>query len=553
MKNLKITLSTLLILSGITLWSQVAINLDESNPDPSAMLDVKSTTKGFLMPRMTTAQRLAISSPAIGLSVYDIDLDSYSSYNGSQWTMLGSGFDTDWTVDGINMYSGVSGKVGIGSSNPSKKLDVDLGDILVQGTGSFDSITEQATLYLGTVHNYIKSEYGYGLKIGTYAVGDVLGIKEISGNVGIGTTDPDYTLDVVGSVNINKDIVSGTALRVNGHSAIEYSSGTFLWGGASENYFHNWVGIGAGSPLARLHISGPATSLRGQVSITDDNADDPFISFYEGETFKSYVGTINGKAQWGSMDGSDMVIGGYGDGNVGVGTFDPNVKFHVDGGSDINLYSGGYLVVGDVNNTNIGIDDNEIMARDCTVESDLFINREGGNIILNELHGNVGIGKYPSVELDVEGTAKCNILQITGGADIAEPFDIIDHEIAQPGMVLVIDPENPGKLKISDKEYNRCVAGIISGAGEINPGMIMGQTGSVADGDYPVALSGRVYCYAETSNGSIQPGDLITTSDTPGYAMKATDFNKAQGAIIGKAMTSLDSGKDLILVLVTLQ
>ena len=72
-------------------------------------------------------------------------------------------------------------------------------------------------------------------------------------------------------------------------------------------------------------------------------------------------------------------------------------------------------------------------------------------------------------------------------------------------------------------------------------------------GGLPVALSGRVYCWADASYGPIQPGDLLTTSDTPGHAMKVSAYERAQGAIIGKAMSSLDEGQGLILVLVTLQ
>ena len=68
-----------------------------------------------------------------------------------------------------------------------------------------------------------------------------------------------------------------------------------------------------------------------------------------------------------------------------------------------------------------------------------------------------------------------------------------------------------------------------------------------------MALTGGVYCWADAYNGSIQPGDLLTTSDSPGHAMKVTDYAKAQGAIIGKAMTSLEEGRGLVLVLVTLQ
>ena len=73
------------------------------------------------------------------------------------------------------------------------------------------------------------------------------------------------------------------------------------------------------------------------------------------------------------------------------------------------------------------------------------------------------------------------------------------------------------------------------------------------EGGKNVALSGRVYVQADSGNGSIRPGDLLTTSLTPGYAMKVTDHRKAQGAILGKAMTGLDHGKGMVLVLVTLQ
>ena len=105
-------------------------------------------------------------------------------------------------------------------------------------------------------------------------------------------------------------------------------------------------------------------------------------------------------------------------------------------------------------------------------------------------------------------------------------------------------------LQISNEPYDRKVAGIVSGAGGVRPGMLMGQSGSVADGEHPVALSGRVYCLVDASNGAVQPGDLLTTSSTPGHAMKVTDHSKAQGAVIGKAMTALQAGQGLVLVLV---
>ena len=96
------------------------------------------------------------------------------------------------------------------------------------------------------------------------------------------------------------------------------------------------------------------------------------------------------------------------------------------------------------------------------------------------------------------------------------------------------------------------VAGIVSGANGINPGLALHQEG-VIEGGQNVALTGRVHALADAAGNSIKPGDLLTTSDTPGHVMKASDRERRDGAIIGKAMSSLESGKGFVLVLVNLQ
>ena len=145
-------------------------------------------------------------------------------------------------------------------------------------------------------------------------------------------------------------------------------------------------------------------------------------------------------------------------------------------------------------------------------------------------------------------------MEITGGSDLSEQFDIRGElDDIKPGLVVSIDPQKPGGLKISNEPYDKKVAGIISGANGVRPGMIMAQTGSEADGAHPIALSGRVYCWADASYGRIEPGDMLTTSSTPGHAMRVGDHQQAQGAVIGKAMSRLDEGTGLVLVLVSLQ
>ena len=147
----------------------------------------------------------------------------------------------------------------------------------------------------------------------------------------------------------------------------------------------------------------------------------------------------------------------------------------------------------------------------------------------------------------------CSSITITGGSDLAEPFDVSSQSGEPPqGSVVVIDDENPDHLTVSNQAYDTRVAGVLSGANGIHPGIQMQQQG-LLEGGKNVALTGRVYVLADASAGAIKPGDMLTTSDTPGHAMKVSDHSRASGAILGKAMTGLKAGKGMVLVLVTLQ
>jgi hypothetical protein len=118
-----ITLFAQILLVITVIGQNVGINTTGAIPDPSAMLDVSSTTKGLLIPRLTSAQRVAIVSPANGLMVYDNSTASFWYYNGSAWEELGEG-DADWAVSGNDMYNTNTGGVGINTTLPGAKLHV---------------------------------------------------------------------------------------------------------------------------------------------------------------------------------------------------------------------------------------------------------------------------------------------------------------------------------------------------------------------------------------------------------------------------------------------
>jgi hypothetical protein len=178
----------------------------------------------------------------------------------------------------------------------------------------------------------------------------------------------------------------------------------------------------------------------------------------------------------------------------------------------------------------------------------------GGQIVVRDAAGNTEVHITGNHQSTGQGRIITPVLEITGGSDLSEQFDIETiGKLAEPGMVVSIDPERPGRLKLSGKAYDKRVAGVISGAGGVKPGMLMGQRGSEADGELPVALVGRVYVWADATHSPIEPGDLLTTADRPGHAMRVDEVSRAAGAILGKAMTGLDDGQGLVLVLVSLQ
>jgi len=273
-----------------------------------------------------------------------------------------------------------------------------------------------------------------------------------------------------------------------------------------------YVGIGTENPAARLVVEGEGDRWSDGFIIVGNDGEDAGIRINNGAQVRHHIyndAFMNSRLR--IAPNGDFANGGITitqDGNVGVGHTQPFRRLTVDG----HTYISGNLALGSGNTTR------RLVVR--------------GNILIES-----------------EATAD-PVLELGEGLDYAEGFDVSAALEIEPGTVLSIDPENPGKLAVSDEAYDTKVAGIVAGGRGLGSGVRLG----VGQFDYDVALAGRVYCNVDATGGPVQPGDLLTTSTMPGYAMKAADHAHAQGAILGKAMESLEAGeKGQIMVLVTLQ
>jgi hypothetical protein len=139
---------------------------------------------------------------------------------------------------------------------------------------------------------------------------------------------------------------------------------------------------------------------------------------------------------------------------------------------------------------------------------------------------------------------------ILQNADCAEDFDLVESAPAEPGAVMVLDDD--GKLRQSERPYDKKVAGVVSGAGAYRPGIVLGRS-QTATSSVALAMLGKVFCKVDATHDPIAVGDLLTTSSVVGHAMRAGDPARAFGAVIGKALRPWHDGLGLIPILVALQ
>jgi hypothetical protein len=329
----------------------------------------------------------------------------------------------------------------------------------------------------------------------------------------------------------------GETLRIDGGTSATDATTYFSfggWGGFGIDAFNlpngrfvvdnsGKVGISMPEPTSALHL-GVGRGLR--IEAGNAPTDEVYFSFGGHGIF-----------------GIDAPSGANGrfvvddSGNVGIWMGEPKFGLHLGAGKVLRIEAGpgpnNYFSFG--GNGTFGIDAPGVA--------------NGRFVVLDS--GNVGIGiDTPTSALHVAGDVTVTGDILLTGADCAEHFDVAGAQVPEPGTVVVVD--DCGALRESRTPYDKKVAGVVSGAGEYKHALILDNRVSEKR-RVAVALLGKVFCKADAQYSPIESGDLLTTSPTPGHAMKATDREKAFGSIIGKALRSLEKGSGLIPILIALQ
>jgi hypothetical protein len=324
------------------------------------------------------------------------------------------------------------------------------------------------------------------------------------GNVGIGTTQPRQRL-ALGSGNV---LLPNANLGIDGNL---YFGGITDAGQTGMRLFGGLVNNAIPAGFVDVRTTNPSDGLRIRVDTGD------------GGTERMRV-TASG--------------------NVGIGTGDPIRQLQISSrGSDQPDVEG----IG-LEHTSGSPDAAYIRFGDNTGWKLHFARSREGSVVagFGPNFGPTGILMTIQDNGNVEVTGDISLT----GADCAEYFNVVDSVQVEPGMPLVASQEDT--LRPCEKAYDKKVVGVVSGAGDLRPGILLNKEGSQDDG-LPLAVTGKVNCRVDAQYSPIEVGDLLTTSPTLGHAMKALDPVKAFGAVLGKALKPLKEGTGLIPVMVALQ
>jgi len=432
-------LTTLLILLSLGLFAQVSINTDGSSPDGSAMLDVKSTDKGMLVPRMSTAQRTAINNPATGLLVFDETTGDFWFYNGTAWVSLSAGSDHDlyevgtttapdnitdnlWTQGSV-AFGNADGIAGGAGSEASGLYSIAGGRSSI-ASGWYSMAIGDTTKAIG----FASTALGSGtIASGNYST--ALGFKanateQFSTALGANTTASGEYSTALGSVTIaegNYSTAMGANTTASGFMSTAMGRGIIAQGNYSfgiglnnsTNTITNAntmaimggnVGIGTTAPSTQLEVA-------GQVKITGGSPGANKLLTSDANGLATWTApqpqgwTVDADTLYSSADSTVTVR----EGKMGIGTTSPSSKLEVVGQVKI---TGGSPGVNKV----LTSDANGLASwttpqpQGWTVDADTLFSSVDSTVTVRE--GKMGIGTTsPSSKLEVAGQVK-----ITGGS-----------------------------------------------------------------------------------------------------------------------------------------
>jgi Peptidase_G2, IMC autoproteolytic cleavage domain len=438
-----------------------------------------------------------------------------------------------------------------------------IGQITWQGRGATSyNGSSRAKIIVSAAETYTDTAQGAFMMFHVAPRGGLTAVEamriDATGFVGLGTPTPGFRLDVQsGQINASGGLCIASVCKTDWSQV-----GNTQWANGSGfiNYTSGYVGIGTPTPSSayKLDVQGGTINASGGLCIAG--------------VCKSDWSQV-GASQWTTTGASQIY---YNTGNVGVGTNNPTSKLFVGSGTPAvqtlpglnvalgsasyvsasngteNMFMGadgsGYGVVGTLSNHGVGIRTNNIER------------------VRIDTAGNVGLGtQTPSERLDINGNLKVagtgtgNITAsgtITGGNIQAKYQDVAEwvesSQKLNAGTVVILDSNKSNQVIASNCSYDSRVAGVIS----LQPGITLGEH---AEGRVLVATTGRVKVKVAASNGPINIGDLLVSSDKTGVAMKSQPVEiggvriHRPGTLIGKALEPLASGTGEILVLLSLQ
>lgn len=468
------------------------------------------------------------------------------------------------------------------ASSPTALGNGDLiGQITWQGYGATAyHPASRAKIMVGAAEAYTDTAQGAFMTFSVAPRGAITSVEamriDATGFIGLGTPAPAYRLDVQGG-----SINSSGGLCIAGICKSDWSQvGNSQWANGSGfiNYSSGYVGIGTPTPssLYKLDVQGGLINSAGGLCIAGD--------------CKTAWSQVTGSQQWTPGSSSSIF---YNTGNVGIGTTGaPTRKLQVVGGNVLhqwntasgtefgfytainnnhfssNLYfdglwkmigpgKGAVITTGPANGNAFAVyaDNNTRAANDTAFLTQSFA---------VTMAGDVGVGtSTPSEKLEVNGNLK---LTGTGNITAAGTIDAFNikakyQDLAEwvessqelaGGTVVILDSSKSNSVIASTGAYDSRVAGVIS----LQPGIALGEP---AEGRVLVATTGRVKVKVDASNGPINIGDLLVTSDKTGAAMKSMPLEiggvriHRPGTLIGKALEPLAQGTGEILVLLSLQ